>query len=314
MRPQFLVTALLLIAPLADADILRLRDGGQLQGDLEEVVLKTGGSHKIIDGESIASLTVTGDANAKVVLKKGDSLFGTLASLRVRTRAGTRTLSGSDVKSLAASDDIVPKAPPVKKPDSVISDDDDKEDSKATTEEQKKLLALNKSVWEESHGEIGTIKDDDEKAVKKEYQSKVDKVVDAAKKVNSTIQSKIRERERREREYRAELREYNRQRSRDRNNKNSNYRYNRRAPQKPRHNDGLEKDQRELAGIRSAGIKLKRIIGDKMSDIERAASDREDRIKYVYYDNKKKILAGEELSEKAMRERFKNAMTLKERD
>jgi len=304
MHVRTLLATCLLLVGAANADILRLRDGGQVKGTVEEVVVKRDGRTSIYGGSSIVSLTVTKSPEATLVLSGNKTVTVTVTSVRLVTVGGTRTVSGTKVKSLEFSDDgKITEQPRRPKPKPVTSKDD-RDLPKGTTEEQKKLHVLNKSIWEDHHEQVETIKGDETRDLKAEYQPKIDKVVEVANKVNSTIQSKFKERERRDNAYREDLRRYNRERS---GNKNNNRR---RAPTKPKHNDGLEKDQRELASIRSAGIKLKRIIASKMGVVKSDAESRDDRLEQVYYWHKKKITAGETFTEAAMKEKFGRALTL----
>ena len=66
--------------------------------------------------------------------------------------------------------------------------------------------------------------------------------------------------------------------------------------------------------MRSAGIKLKRIIAGKTNDIERDTTRREDRLSSVYKWHKKKVLAGESLTEKDMKAKYEAALAFDEKE
>jgi hypothetical protein len=299
------LVALLLAAGAAKADVLYLLGGGQVRGTVKEVLFKAGTTPTIYPRTSLVSLTIASAPDAKVVLYGEREFEGEVVSVRMVTLEGVRTVGGSKVKALELTKDgLVPES---KQPTKSSQDgaEDDEQTEEGISEDQRELLEANKVLYKEYHGKLETIEDKEKEALKAEYMPKCDKVVETAKKINKTIQDKIRRREEADRRYREELRRYhNDRRHRD------HPAYRRRPPTKPRHNDGLEKDQRELEYVRSAGIKLKRIIAGKTDDIEQDTSRREDRLKIVYKVHKKKILAGEKLPEKDMKAHYEAALVL----
>jgi hypothetical protein len=299
------LAALLLAAGAAKADVLYLLGGGQVRGTVKEVVFKTGAAPTIYPRASLVSLTVTSAPDATAVLYGERKADGEVVSVRMLTHEGVRTISGSKIKALELTKEgLVPEAKRPPKPSQDDEEDDEGTDD-SVSEEQRELLEANKALYKEFYDKLEGVEDEEKEALKAEYMPKCDKVVETAKKINKTIQDKIRRREEADRRYREELRRYHN----DRRNKN-NYAHRRRPPSKPKHNDGLEKDQRELEYVRSAGIKLKRIIAGKTNDIERNTTRREDRLKIVYKVHKKKVLAGEKLSEKDMKAHYEAALVL----
>jgi len=93
-------TAVVFLLPAARADVLKLSNGGQLKGTLEEVTFLIGGKNVATPRADIAALYLSETAQDWAKLKDGSKLEGELLSLKFRSIGGALTFARRDVKLL----------------------------------------------------------------------------------------------------------------------------------------------------------------------------------------------------------------------
>ena len=93
-----------LVSVTADADVLKLANGGDLKGSVHQVTFLSGGKQTVYASERLERLWVSEVGKDRLTLKDGTSLEGELISLKFRSVGGLLTFRRKEVKAVELGD------------------------------------------------------------------------------------------------------------------------------------------------------------------------------------------------------------------
>ena len=293
--------ALALLAAPARADILVYADGKQVEGRVLDVQFLAGKVIGVYTRRVITMMQLGPDGKDVVLLEPGGSRQGTLRSLRFKSDDGIATVVRKSLRQVLLSGSPEPpkrerrRPPPAETPKRDPPKDETPPDELAA---RKKALQKNLSLRNHYWDQVAELKKDDHQALKTAYKDDCVAVVREMQKINDTIQRKLRRREDADREWR-------RERDAELRKRREGKKW--RDVRRPKHNDGLENDEKALRNAQLKKLKLQKVIRGEQSKISKSAATTRKRLEAVYARLKRALDTGEEATLDEMRQRYQAA-------
>jgi len=290
-RLAILASCLLLGGAWARADILKLRTGEEMRGTVQLVTILVGEVQSIYPRDEIVAIKTPRDGKDALEVRSEASLEGKIVSVMFESAAGIRAVPREKIESVA-----IDNATTVATQKSQAREEAEakEEEQAGLTDEQKKALAANRALGKAYLDAAEELKDKGYEAVKGKYMDRVREVVRDLQRLERTIRNKIRRRQE------ASTRTY------------SDSSGHRRMSERERleRYDNLARDQRDYERTRATANKLKSTIRAEERKVKEKAEKRAARIQAAYTANRKKIMAGEVLTEAEMTELYDTAFRL----
>jgi hypothetical protein len=287
-RAAFLgVAAALLVGRAADGDVLKLSPRGELVGTVEEVTFNAKGVKSAFPIDEVSAIQLSRDGKDTLELEGGIELSGKLVSVSLRIMEGVRAVAREKLEAITFDADTTVEALKAK----AAEEAEEAAREEDLTDEQKEALQKNKELFKAYMTKVEEKKQEGMDGVKNRHMKRVKKLVDEIVALEKSIENK-------------------RRRRRQAASRGGSYRstddYDR-----VRRNDGLERDERELAKKRRDASKLKKAIRKEEKKVAEEAEMIEKRVRHVAKENRQKIFDGEVLTEEQMTARYEAAMALK---
>lgn len=282
-------SVMLLLAPSAGADLLKLQRGDQLQGTLQQVTFMVKNIQSIYPREDIVGVTVGSDGGDTLEVEDEAKKQGKLVSVVFETLAGLSAVPREKIEAItldaATTVDVL-------KAKQRAEDDSKEEEKEQLTDEQKQALTKNRELYKTYSDKAEKLKKDDYQSIRTRYMDQVRGIVSQVVSLERTIQNKIRRREE------ASGRTYtdssgNRQMS-DR--------------ERLERTDGLARDQRDLQRAYGNANRLKSTIRAEQRKVSDRAKERTARLETAYSINRKDALGGQVPTDDDMIARYDKAM------
>lgn len=293
-KSRLLVCALLLwLCWTADADVLKIRLGEELQGTVQLVTFMVKDVQTIYPREELVSVQVGKDGSDGLEVRTEGKLDGKLVSVMFEALSGLRSVTREKIESITLDPaTTVDKLKAAQKEDA-----ETKEEQKSElSDEQKQALTKNRELYKAYLDAAETNKDEAYDAVKTKYMQRVRDVVNDIQRLERSIAEKIRRREQ------ASGRVY----TTTHNGRTVTISERERLER----NDGLANDQRELERAKAAASKLKATIRAEEKKVKEKNEERVSRIQACYEGIRKQLLEGKLMTEEEMTARFEAALRL----
>jgi hypothetical protein len=279
----------LLFAPVAKADAVKLAKGGELQGSVQEITFQVKDVKSAYPREELAAVRVAEDGKDQLELQDGTKLAGKLVSVSFQALGGLRPLSREKLESVTFDAATTVDALKAKQKEDAEKAEEQKPE---WTDEQKAGFTKNRELYKKYTEDADKAEKDEKDALKKKYTPEVQRVVSEIQRLERSIEDKLRARDAASRNTTTRTTGYGNE-------------YDRVA-----RNDGLERDQQALEKAKRDAAKLKSTIRSEQSKNSDRAKLRESRLESAAGASRKKITDGQIPTEEDMKARYDAAFKL----
>lgn len=279
----------------ADADILKMRMGGDLRGTVQTVTILVKDVQTIYPRDEVVAVRLSKDGNDVLEVRSEATLEGKVVSVMFDSPGGLRAVPRDKLESITL--DNATTVETLKSAEK--TEEEQKEEEKSQlTDEQKQALLKNREFAKGYAETAEQMKDDAYEAVRTKYMDRVRQAVNDLKRLERSILNKIQRREEAS------------TRTGGTSVSGSSGRQQMSERERLERYDNLAQDQRDYEVAKAAASKLKATIRADEKKVKEKFEERMARINAVYAEHRKKILAGEILKDEDMTARYDVAIRL----